>query len=98
MPSILYDVAVSADGFISGAGGDVSDFPHEGPVVEDYLDRLKGYGRQTRLSRDSQTEQRRQPHPGKDNPSCGSRGGVGRIGGGTVGGGGHFRLAEWRLR
>jgi len=40
---IIYDVAVSADGFICGAGGDVSRFPHHGDVVADYMDRLAGY-------------------------------------------------------
>lgn len=43
MQDLIYDVAVSADGFICGADGDVSLFPHEGAVVEDYLSRLRGY-------------------------------------------------------
>lgn len=43
MHPIIYDVAVSIDGYISGVGGDVSGFAHEGAVVDDYLARLKGY-------------------------------------------------------
>lgn len=43
MQSVIYDVAVSADGFISGPGGDISKFPHDGAVVEDYFARLKTY-------------------------------------------------------
>lgn len=43
MQPIIYDVAVSADGFICGASDDVSRFPHSGPVVEDYLDRMATY-------------------------------------------------------
>lgn len=44
MQNIIYDVAVSADGFICGADGDVSRFPHSGPVVDDYRTRLGEYG------------------------------------------------------
>jgi dihydrofolate reductase len=44
MQPIIYDVAVSADGFICGPGADISGFPHHGPVVEDYLARLATYG------------------------------------------------------
>ena len=44
MQPIIYDVAVSVDGFISGPGGDISKFAHEGPVVDDYRARLAGYG------------------------------------------------------
>ncbi|MBI1493630.1 dihydrofolate reductase family protein [Halocynthiibacter styelae] len=43
MQPIIYDVAVSLDGFISGPGGDVSKFVHDGPVAEDYAARLCGY-------------------------------------------------------
>ncbi len=43
MQPIIYDVAVSADGFIAGPGGDVSLFPHQGPVVDDYMARLATY-------------------------------------------------------
>jgi dihydrofolate reductase len=52
MHPIIYDVAVSLDGFISGVSGDISKFAHEGDVVDDDLKRLEGYttaimGRQT---------------------------------------------------
>lgn len=43
MHPIIYDVAVSADGFISGRDGDISTFPPQGPIVDDYLKRLAGY-------------------------------------------------------
>ncbi len=43
MHPIIYDVAVSLDGFISGLSGDISMFAHEGPVVEDYNTRLASY-------------------------------------------------------
>lgn len=43
MHPIIYDVAVSADGFIAGPNADVSKFPHEGPVVDDYFTRLQTY-------------------------------------------------------
>ncbi len=43
MQPVIYDVAVSADGFICGPLQDVSLFPHTGPVVEDYQTRLLGY-------------------------------------------------------
>ncbi len=43
MQPIIYDVAVSADGFIAGASGDVSLFPHTGEVVDDYTARLQTY-------------------------------------------------------
>ncbi|MCY6381732.1 dihydrofolate reductase family protein [Hoeflea prorocentri] len=44
MPSIIYDVAVSVDGYISGPDGDISGFAHEGAVVDDYQARLATYG------------------------------------------------------
>ncbi|WP_323037459.1 dihydrofolate reductase family protein [Pararhodobacter sp.] len=44
MQDVIYDVAVSVDGFICGADGDVSGFPHEGAVVEEYRARLATYG------------------------------------------------------
>lgn len=43
MHPIIYDVAVSIDGYISGPGGDVSGFAFEGDVVDDYVERLAGY-------------------------------------------------------
>jgi dihydrofolate reductase len=43
MQPIIYDVAVSADGFIAGASGDVSLFSHTGEVVDDYTARLQTY-------------------------------------------------------
>lgn len=43
MQQIIYDVAVSIDGYISGAGGDISQFAQEGRVVEDYSARLETY-------------------------------------------------------
>lgn len=43
MQPIIYDVAVSADGFIAGMNADVSAFPHTGPIVTDYANRLSGY-------------------------------------------------------
>ena len=43
MPEIIYDVAVSADGFIAGPRADISKFPHRSPVAEDYFARLKTY-------------------------------------------------------
>lgn len=43
MSPIIYDVAVSADGFIAGPQGDISKFADEGPVVDDYFARLKTY-------------------------------------------------------
>jgi dihydrofolate reductase len=41
---IIYDVAVSLDGFIAGLGGDISAFPSEGDHVAAYLARLQTYG------------------------------------------------------
>lgn len=43
MQPIVYDVAVSIDGFISGPDGDISQFAHDGPVVEEYTARLADY-------------------------------------------------------
>ncbi|MEQ8403446.1 MAG: hypothetical protein RIB53_07525, partial [Roseitalea porphyridii] len=43
MQPIIYDVAVSIDGFICGPGGDISRFAQEGPVIADYSARLEGY-------------------------------------------------------
>ncbi|WP_341863871.1 dihydrofolate reductase family protein [Gymnodinialimonas sp. 57CJ19] len=43
MQPIIYDVAVSADGFIAGPYSDVSAFPHQGAIVDDYLARLARY-------------------------------------------------------
>lgn len=43
MPPIIYDVAVSMDGYISGPGGDISQFARDGAVVEDYAARLETY-------------------------------------------------------
>jgi dihydrofolate reductase len=44
MHPIIYDVAVSVDGYISGPDGDISRFAHAGEVVEDYTARLNSYG------------------------------------------------------
>jgi dihydrofolate reductase len=43
MQPIVYDVAVSLDGFICGNNEDVSRFPHEGPIVDAYRKRLESY-------------------------------------------------------
>lgn len=43
MRRIIYDVAVSLDGFIAGPDGDISAFPAEGEHLQPYLDRLAGY-------------------------------------------------------
>ena len=43
MQPIIYDVAVSADGFIAGPSADISRFAHHGPVVDDYMARLATY-------------------------------------------------------
>lgn len=43
MHPIIYDVAVSIDGFIAGPSEDVSRFPHSGAIVEDYQARLQNY-------------------------------------------------------
>lgn len=43
MPHLIYDVAVSIDGYIAGPSGDVSRFPYDGPHVVDYQERLATY-------------------------------------------------------
>lgn len=43
MRRIIYDVAVSLDGFIAGPDGDISAFPAEGDHLQPYLDRLAIY-------------------------------------------------------
>ncbi|KZL02732.1 MULTISPECIES: dihydrofolate reductase family protein [unclassified Pseudovibrio] len=43
MRRIIYDVAVSRDGFIAGPNGDVSIFPHTGDHVDAYKERLATY-------------------------------------------------------
>jgi len=43
MRQIVYDVAVSLDGFIAGPDGDISAFPADGDHLQPYLDRLAGY-------------------------------------------------------
>ena len=43
MHPVIYDVAVSLDGFIAGPSGDISRFAHEGEMVDDYRHRLSGY-------------------------------------------------------
>ena len=43
MQPIIYDVAVSIDGYIAGPEGDISQFPESGDIVEAYLARLSGY-------------------------------------------------------
>lgn len=43
MQPIIYDVAVSIDGFIARPDGDISGFSEHGPVVDDYLARLETY-------------------------------------------------------
>lgn len=43
MRRIIYDVAVSLDGFIAGPDGDISAFPKEGDHLQPYLDRLASY-------------------------------------------------------
>ncbi|WP_298494380.1 dihydrofolate reductase family protein [uncultured Maritimibacter sp.] len=44
MQPLIYDVAVSADGFIADTNGDASRFPHPGQWVDAYLARLATYG------------------------------------------------------
>lgn len=44
MRRIIYDVAVSLDGYISGQNGDISAFPTAGDHVDAYVNRLRTYG------------------------------------------------------
>jgi dihydrofolate reductase len=44
MPDIIYDVAVSADGYICGPDAEVSGFATQGPHVDAYTARLATYG------------------------------------------------------
>lgn len=43
MPKIIYYVATSLDGYISGPDGDISGFVGEGSGLERYLEDLKGF-------------------------------------------------------
>lgn len=43
MQIIIYDVAVSIDGYIAGPDGDISKFPSTGQIVDDYTARLQTY-------------------------------------------------------
>ena len=43
MRDLVYDVAVSIDGFICRSNGGIQDFVPDGPHVTDYRDRLAGY-------------------------------------------------------
>jgi len=43
MREIIYDVAVTLDGYIAAPGGDVSAFPQSGPHAEAYAQRLATY-------------------------------------------------------
>ena len=43
MRRVIYDVAVTRDGFIAGPNGDVSIFPHSGDHVDAYNERLATY-------------------------------------------------------
>lgn len=43
MREIIYDVAVTLDGYIAAPGGDVSAFPQTGPHAEAYAQRLATY-------------------------------------------------------
>lgn len=43
MQSIIYDVAVSIDGYSAGPAADVSKFPAEGEVADDCYARLGQY-------------------------------------------------------
>lgn len=40
MQPLIYDVAVSIDGYIGGPDGDISQFAQDGAVVDDYTARL----------------------------------------------------------
>ena len=41
MHPIIYDVAVSLDGFVFGPAGDISEFAHDGPVADDFAERIR---------------------------------------------------------
>ncbi|RVT84370.1 dihydrofolate reductase [Rhodobacteraceae bacterium CCMM004] len=43
MQELVYDVAVSLDGFIAAESGDFSAFPTDDSIVAAYFDRLAGY-------------------------------------------------------
>lgn len=43
MRKLVYDVAVSLDGFIAGANDDISGFLMQGDHVDAYFERLRGY-------------------------------------------------------
>ena len=43
MHPVIYDVAVSVDGYIAGPDQDISKFAHAGAVVDDYHARLETY-------------------------------------------------------
>lgn len=43
MRKIIYDFAMTLDGFIARRDGSIDDFPAQGPHVEDYYARLKSY-------------------------------------------------------
>lgn len=43
MHPIIYDVAVSLDGFISGPNEDLTAYPSSGPLVDDYFARVGTY-------------------------------------------------------
>ncbi|MBB5514380.1 dihydrofolate reductase [Rubricella aquisinus] len=43
MRPVIYDVAVTLDGFIAAPDGDFSMFPGEGPHLQPYFDRLMTY-------------------------------------------------------
>lgn len=43
MRKLIYDVAVSLDGFIAGPNGDLSGFLMQGDHVDAYFERLRGY-------------------------------------------------------
>ncbi len=44
MRQIIYDVAVTLDGYIARDDGSFDGFAADGPHVDDYLQRLEGYG------------------------------------------------------
>ena len=70
MQPIIYDVAVSIDGFIAGPEADISKFAHVDALVDDYAARLETYscaimGRQTyEFGYDFGLEPGRNPYPG----------------------------------